>query len=117
MIWNRPIPKCTYCPMRGSRGVTGGPDHPPLNNQNHIGLLSNTGPDHLKNHKATEPAFNVWPSSARQRIAFSMAFRWRVENGLLIVVHVFGSSYQLKKQQQKHKKIRCHSWTPSDKTF
>ena len=24
---------------------------------------SNTGPDPLKNHKATKPAFNVWPSS------------------------------------------------------
>ena len=31
--------------------------------------LSNTGPDPLKNHKATEPAFNVWPSAARQRNA------------------------------------------------
>ena len=30
-----------------------------------IGLLSNTGPDFLKNHKATKPTFNVGPSSAR----------------------------------------------------
>ena len=28
------------------------------------GFLSNTGPDPLKNHKATKPAFNVGPSSA-----------------------------------------------------
>ena len=28
-----------------------------------------TGPESLKNHKATKPAFNVWPSSARQRNA------------------------------------------------
>ena len=26
-------------------------------------LLSNTGPDPLKNHKATKPAFDVGPSS------------------------------------------------------
>ena len=31
-----------------------------------IGSLSNTGQNPLKNHKATTPAFNVGPSSARQ---------------------------------------------------
>ena len=31
-----------------------------------IGFLSNSGPDPLKNHKATKQAFNVWPSSGRQ---------------------------------------------------
>ena len=41
------------------------PPHPPEKSQN-IGFLSNTGPDPLKNHKATKPAFNVGPSSARQ---------------------------------------------------
>ena len=41
---------------------------PPEKSQN-IGFLSNTGQDPLKNHKATKPAFNVWPSSARQRNA------------------------------------------------
>ena len=30
-------------------------------------FFSNTGPDLLKNHKATRPSFNIWPSSARQR--------------------------------------------------
>ena len=30
---------------------------------------SNTGPDPLKNHKATKLAFNVGPSSVRQRNA------------------------------------------------
>ena len=39
---------------------------PPLKNHKNIGFLSNTGPDPLKNHKTTKPAFNVWPSSARQ---------------------------------------------------
>ena len=30
-----------------------------LKNHKHIGFLSNTGSDPLKNHKATKPAFNV----------------------------------------------------------
>ena len=46
-----------------------GSDPHPLENHNHIGFLSNTGTDPFKNHKATKPAFNVWPSSARQRNA------------------------------------------------
>ena len=46
----------------------------PLENHNNIGFLScNTGPDPLKNHKATKPALNVGPSSARQRNAISSA--------------------------------------------
>ena len=47
---------------RGSR--------PPLKIHKNKGFLSNTGPDHLENHKATKPAFNVGPSSARERNAF-----------------------------------------------
>ena len=31
-----------------------------------IGFLSYSGPDPLKNHKATKPVFNVGPSSAHQ---------------------------------------------------
>ena len=46
----------------------GGPISP-LENHKNIGFLSNTGPDPLKNHKATKPAFNVGLSSARQRNA------------------------------------------------
>ena len=58
--------------MRGSRGVDRGsrpappPPPPPPKNHQDIGFLSNTGQDHLKNHKAAKPAFNVWPSTARQ---------------------------------------------------
>ena len=57
--------------MRKSRGGTGGPTSPLENHKNigHIGFLSNTDPDPLKNHKATKPAFNGGLSSARQRIA------------------------------------------------
>ena len=49
--------------MCGSRGGgAGGPDPPPppsLKNHENIGLLGNSGPDPLKNHEATEPAFNA----------------------------------------------------------
>ena len=53
----------------------------PLKNHKNIGFSSNTGPDPLKNRKATKPAFIVGPSSARQRNA---------DDGPLIVV--LGSS-------------------------
>ena len=42
---------------------------PPLKNHKIIGFPSNTGPDLLKHHKSTKPAFNVLPSSACQRNA------------------------------------------------
>ena len=71
--------------MRGSRGGGGWQGFltppPPLKNYKNIGFLSNTGLDPLKNHKATKLAFNVGQSSA---------FRWRADNGPLLVV--FGSS-------------------------
>ena len=71
------------------RGGGHGVSTPPENSQK-IGFLSCTGPDPLKNHKATKPAFNVGPSSARQRNAIEMAFHWQVEDGPFIVI--FGSS-------------------------
>ena len=42
---------------------------PPQKSQKNIGFLSNTCSDPLKKHKATKPAFNVGPTSARQRNA------------------------------------------------
>ena len=39
---------------------------------------------------ATKPALNVRPSSARQRNAILMAFRWRADDGWFLVV--FGTS-------------------------
>ena len=51
--------------MRGSRGVDRG-SGPPEKSQNYS-FFSNSGPDSLKNHKATKPAFNVGPSLARKR--------------------------------------------------
>ena len=54
--------------MRKSRVGTGCPTSL-LENHENIGFLSNTGPDPLKNHKATKLAFNVGLSPARQRNA------------------------------------------------
>ena len=49
---------------------TGGPDHPPpMKNHKNIGFFKNTGPDPMKNLKATKSAFSVGPSSARKRNA------------------------------------------------
>ena len=40
--------------------LEGGQDTPPpMKNHKNKGFLSNTGPDHLKNHNATKPAFIV----------------------------------------------------------
>ena len=49
------------CGIRGSRGGGKGSGPP------EIGFPSNNGPDPLKNHEARKPAFNIGPSSARQR--------------------------------------------------
>ena len=65
--------------MRGSRGGTGGLDPLPEKSQN-ISFHSNTGQDPLKNHKPAKPAFNVSPSTARQRYAM----KWRFAGGPMI---------------------------------
>ena len=54
-------------PERG--GGAGSPDPPPLKSHKDIGFLSSTGLDPLKNHRATKPAINDWPSSTRQQNA------------------------------------------------
>ena len=54
----------SWAESEGDRG-----SGPPLKNCNKLGFLSNTGPDCLKNYKATKPEFNVGPSSARQQNA------------------------------------------------
>ena len=73
------------------QGGGGGQGSGPLPEKSqNIRFLSNTGPDPLKIHKATEPAFNVGPSSFRQRNVIEMAFRWRADDGPFIVI--FGSS-------------------------
>ena len=76
--------------MRASIVETWGPDPPPpLKNHKNIGLLSNTVLNPLKNLKANKPAFNVGPSSACQRSAIQMVFRWRADDGPLIVVFAY----------------------------
>ena len=61
-----------------------GPD--PLKDHKNIGFLCNTGP-------ATKPAFSVVPPAARLLNVIYMEFRWRADDGPLIVV--FGSSLSL----------------------
>ena len=86
-------------------GGVGNPDPHPLNNHKNIGFLSNTGADLLKNHKAPKVAFKVGPSLARLQIAIyegredpialraghhwsasEMSFRWRANDGPLLVL-------------------------------
>ena len=74
---------------------------PPPENHKAIWFLSNTGPDPLKNHKATRLALNVGSSSAGQR---KMVFLLQVEDGRHIMV--FGSSLP------SSNKKTCQSWTP-----
>ena len=45
-----------------------------------------------KNEKPTKPAFNVGSPSARRQNAILMAFRWRADDGPLIVL--FGTSHK-----------------------
>ena len=70
------------------------------NHHKAIGFLSNTRLGPLENHSAIKPAFNLCPSSARQRNTISLAFSWRVDDGQLLVV--FGSSLY-PNQLKKHK--------------
>ena len=70
--------------QRGGGGGTGGTGSPEKSQNKEF--LSNTGPDPLKNHKASKPAFNIGPSSARQRNAMYMAFRLRAHDGPILVV-------------------------------
>ena len=42
----------------------GSPPHT-LKNHKNIVFLSNTGPEHMENHKSAKQAINVWPSLAR----------------------------------------------------
>ena len=78
-------------PKGGGGGRGSGPPLPLLNHKA-LRFLSDTGPDPLKNHKATRPAFNVWA----------------IIGPLLVVVGLSLPSPTKKSFQ---------SWTPSDNTF
>ena len=56
---------CSRADPEGKGGRGSGPPK----NQKKIGFHRNTSPDTLKKQKTTKPAFNVGPSSARQRNA------------------------------------------------
>ena len=97
--------------MRIQKGDRG--SRPLLKNHKNIDFLSNSGTNPLKNHKFTKPTFNVVPSSTRQRNAILMAFRWRANDGPLIMV--FGSSHPSSTKKRKNKIKRCQSWPPLPK--
>ena len=63
------------------RGVGGAGVRPP-SPENHkiIGFLCNTGPDPLKNQKATNPAFNV----GQHLPASETPFQWRFAGGPMV---------------------------------
>ena len=95
-------------PARIQGGVAGYPDPPPPPLENHkniVGFLSNTGLDTLKNHKATKPAFNGEPPSARQRNAIyepssarqRTPIKWRLAGGPMMAMYLDPPSpHQLK---------------------
>ena len=58
------VAKMATASMRGSRGGWGSGHH--LKNHKVVGLLNNTGPDPLKNHKKNKPASDGL-SATRQR--------------------------------------------------
>ena len=77
---------------------------PPKYHKNE-GFLSNSGPDPLKNH-SYHPSIQRWPSSIsspakRHFDAIQMAFRWRPDDGPLIVVSGSNLSSSFKNKQRK----------------
>ena len=74
----------------GGGGGDRGPD--PLKNHKNIGFLSNTGQDPLK---ITKPPFNIWAIIGTPAKCHLMAFPWRVNDGPLMFIVVFGSSLPL----------------------
>ena len=69
---------------RNQRGVWD-PDPPPPEKSQKCRVLSNTGPDPLKSHKATKPAFNLGTSSKRNLAGFA-------GGSMMACFVVFGSS-------------------------
>ena len=87
----------------GWQGVRS-PPHPSLKNHKNLGFLAIQVWVPLKNNKATKPAFNVGPSSARQK----NAIKWRFAGGPMMAPLIPSST---------KKKITCQIWAPSNKTF
>ena len=90
--------------MRGSREGDRGPEPPSLK-YHKKGFLSNTSLDPLKNHKAAKPAFNVGPSSARQRNAFCW---WANGGPHLVALDSFSSPLIMNKKQNQQQEVVIH---------
>ena len=78
----------------GSRGGEGeGSDPPSLKNHKHKGFLSITGPDPLKNDKATKPDSML----GRHRHANETPFKYRMvnanKNEVALLIHFRGKLY------------------------
>ena len=73
-----------------------------MKNHKAIGFLSNTGPDPMKNHKATKPNSIL----GHLRPTREMPFTWHFPGGPMMARFEWYldplSSHQLKKQQQKN---------------
>ena len=105
---------CWIClPCGDPECGTGGPD-PPEKSHRNIGVSSNTGLDPLKNpsYQASIQCWAIIGTPAKRHL---MAFRWRADDGPLMVV--LGSSLPSSTKKKQKKKKRCQSWIPSDKTF
>ena len=89
--------------QRDGQGVRTPPPPPPEKSQNYR-VSQQFCSGHPENRKAFKPAFNDRPSSSRQLNAIKIAFRWRADDGPIIVV--FGSSFP------SSTKNRCQRWTP-----
>ena len=85
--------------MCGSRGGAWGSDPPSLKNHKINGFLSNTGPDPLKNHKLPSQLSML----DHHRPASEMAFPWRTDDGLLLVL--FEPPFTISPHQQKKKNV------------
>ena len=90
---------------------TGGPDPLPLKNHKNIGFLSNTGPDPLKNHKATIQCRAIIGTPAKRHLngVSLVNRRWPAYSDILILPPLI----KLKKKIKKTLNIV----SPSDKTF
>ena len=74
------IPKEIWSPCADPEGEGAGSLDLPEKSQKNIGLLSKTGPDLLKNHKATETSIQCWANigtpAKRHLNGVSLASRW-----------------------------------------
>ena len=88
---------------------------PPLKNHKNLGFLSDSGPDPLKIHKATEPAFSML---GHHQHASKTPFKWHFAGGQMMarLLWYLDPSTPLQLKKEKKQKNR-QSWTPSDKIF